>query len=284
MKTPIRGAPLLLLLAVLCAGLASGFAAEEGYVGSETCEACHEETVKKFSRTPHATAPGWSAEKACESCHGPGQAHVDNDDGTGIVRPTTLLPEEASAVCLSCHKEQHSQFGFPQSTHSLSDVSCVDCHNPHSVAVKMIDKGRVELCATCHQAIVGQFDLPRSHPLDDTGDGCAGCHNPHGTKNPRMIRSFSNETCGGCHMDKEGPFLYEHDVSLVDGCRACHTVHGSANRHLLTDARQINLCYKCHPGTQTPGFHSASTFLNEKCAACHTAIHGSNTNEFFLEE
>ncbi len=85
-------------------------------------------------------------------------------------------------------------------------------------------------------------------------------------------------------MDKEGPFLYEHDVSIVDGCRACHTVHGSANRHLLTDARQINLCYKCHPATQTPGFHNASAFLNEKCAACHTAIHGSNTNEFFLEE
>jgi len=70
----------------------------------------------------------------------------------------------------------------------------------------------------------------------------------------------------------------------VDGCKACHQVHGSAGRHLLTHSRQINLCYQCHSGAVTPGFHSAATFLNEKCGACHTAIHGSNTNQFLLEE
>jgi len=284
MRTSIRGAPVVLLLAVSYAGLASGAAAAEGYAGSEACATCHEEKVKEFARTPHATMPGWDAEKGCESCHGPGQTHIDNADGTGIVMPNKLVPKEASDVCLSCHKDQRRQFSFPQSTHSLSDVSCVDCHNPHLTTDKMLPKGRVELCATCHAAIAGQFDLPRSHPLDDRGDGCVACHNPHGTENARMFRDFGNETCTQCHIDKQGPFLYEHDISLVDGCQACHQVHGSSNRHLLTHSRQINLCYQCHPGTQTPTFHSAPGFLNEKCASCHTAIHGSNTNEFFLEE
>jgi predicted CXXCH cytochrome family protein len=70
----------------------------------------------------------------------------------------------------------------------------------------------------------------------------------------------------------------------MDGCRSCHQIHGSPNRHLLTHSRQINLCYECHSGANTPGFHGAEQFLNEKCTACHTAIHGSNTNQLFLEE
>ena len=92
------------------------------------------------------------------------------------------------------------------------------------------------------------------------------------------------DTCTECHMDKRGPFLYNHDVSLVEGCGSCHDPHGSPNRHLLNHARQNNLCYECHPGTTTPSFHSFGRFVGEKCTACHTAIHGSNVNPFFLEE
>ncbi|NIN09987.1 MAG: cytochrome C, partial [Gemmatimonadales bacterium] len=87
-----------------------------------------------------------------------------------------------------------------------------------------------------------------------------------------------------CHFDKAGPFLYDHDVVMVDGCASCHEVHGSPNRHLLKHEPQVNLCYQCHSASVTPGWHSAPRFLNEKCTACHTAIHGSNTNPFFLEE
>jgi predicted CXXCH cytochrome family protein len=89
--------------------------------------------------------------------------------------------------------------------------------------------------------------------------------------------------CGQCHFEKSGPFVYEHDTTFVDGCAACHQVHGSTNRHLLRHEMQINLCYECHSAVHTPGFHSASQYASQKCTTCHAAIHGSNTNQSFLE-
>ena len=270
--------------ALLAGGMVGGAPPEGETVGSDTCAGCHEETVAAFQKTSHANAPGWKQKQSCESCHGPGAAHAESGDPAQIIRPQSLAPEEASEQCLTCHTEQKGQVGFKKSMHSMNEVGCVDCHSPHLTTVKMLRGGGIELCANCHQAIVGQFDLPRSHPLSDFDSGCANCHDPHGASNRRMLRKAGNDTCASCHIDKAGPFLFNHDVSIVDGCRACHQVHGSPNRHLLTQARQINLCYQCHPGTTTPSWHSASNFLNEKCTACHTAIHGSQTHEFFLEE
>lgn len=250
----------------------------------EACADCHLDVDAQFQMTAHATAPGWNAAQACSSCHGPGEAHSESTDPADIVRPSTLDPLAASEICLSCHKIKHSGFQFGQSIHKMSDVSCIDCHDPHSTADQMLPKGGVDLCATCHETILAEFRLARSHPLSDSDAGCANCHNPHGSKNVRSLGTFGNEACGACHFEKAGPFLYYHDVTNIDGCRSCHRVHGSPNRHLLTDTRQINLCYRCHSAAFTPGFHSAATFVNEKCTACHTAIHGSNTNPFFLEE
>src|ERR1035438_7586962 len=56
------------------------------YVGSETCKTCHEDMpskgfFKNFEDSPHFVTtlddkkrPEWHG---CESCHGPGKAHVD---------------------------------------------------------------------------------------------------------------------------------------------------------------------------------------------------------------
>ena len=92
------------------------------------------------------------------------------------------------------------------------------------------------------------------------------------------------QTCESCHFEKVGPFVYDHGTLLPDGCASCHEVHASTNRHLLRHDSQVNLCYECHNANVTPGWHSASRFVNQKCSACHSAIHGSNTNQFFLED
>ena len=39
--------------------------------GTETCAACHEDTVKAFMNTPHS-----KSEQGCEGCHGGGKAHA----------------------------------------------------------------------------------------------------------------------------------------------------------------------------------------------------------------
>src|SRR5438552_3954767 len=52
------------------------------YVGSQTCQMCHEDIFNGFQKNPHQVVEadkkrGW-ATKACESCHGPGSKHAES--------------------------------------------------------------------------------------------------------------------------------------------------------------------------------------------------------------
>ena len=65
----------------------------------------------------------------------------------------------------------------------------------------------------------------------------------------------------------------------LEGCGSCHEPHGSANRHLLLYQQVAQLCYQCH--AVTPASHVQPSYRD--CTRCHTAIHGSNSQAFFLE-
>src|SRR2546421_110991 len=69
-------------------------------VGSESCKNCHEDQFNNFAHTPHAklaNEKSWQGKVVgCESCHGPGKAHVDVinaaiDAGTD---PTTIKKDD----------------------------------------------------------------------------------------------------------------------------------------------------------------------------------------------
>ena len=72
----------LLALSTAARG-AEGSAAESARVGSEACLACHD--APAHSLTHYGASPGVAD---CESCHGPGKAHVEaGGDATKIVNP-----------------------------------------------------------------------------------------------------------------------------------------------------------------------------------------------------
>jgi len=252
---------------------------------TSVCAVCHEDVVAAFARTAHARASGWDPETGCQSCHGPGEEHIDaGGDPEKIIRPWLLSRTESSAACLTCHARQEALFRWGQAVHALHEVGCLDCHDPHRAVDNLLVSGSLELCSGCHTAAAAQFDMPRAHPLEVRGEACTACHDPHGARSLRTDRVGSTRTCERCHFEKAGPFVYDHGTILVDGCASCHEVHGSTNRHLLRHDSQVNLCYECHNANVTPGWHSAARFVNQKCTACHEAIHGSNTSQFFLEE
>ena len=111
---------------------------ENGYVGSSSCQPCHEEQYKSFetyARKSHSfesvqkMAKGLTPEEikdcyschttgygepsgfvskqktpelknaGCESCHGPGRLHIETQDPHNILREVTLK------VCQKCHTE-----------------------------------------------------------------------------------------------------------------------------------------------------------------------------------
>jgi predicted CXXCH cytochrome family protein len=73
-------------------------------------------------------------------------------------------------------------------------------------------------------------------------EGCAACHTPHGSANPKMLkRPQVRQLCIECHSSI--------------------TVQAAPD---------------------VPSFHNQSVLRYQNCTICHAAIHGSNTNKDFF--
>ncbi len=71
------------------------------YVGSTTCQMCHEDIFNAFQKNPHAVVEtdkkrGWET-KACESCHGPGSKHADSASAADIKQRASRTTSTSSA-------------------------------------------------------------------------------------------------------------------------------------------------------------------------------------------
>ena len=59
------------------------------YIGSEACKTCHPDVWSKFYRNPHFKSLSNGKEPpehtGCESCHGPGGAHVAAHGGKATI-------------------------------------------------------------------------------------------------------------------------------------------------------------------------------------------------------
>src|SRR6188508_2183579 len=84
------------------------------YVGEEKCLECHEDQGKGYHGSPHGRAKNLrtpAAKNTCESCHGPGKAHVDAD-GDGYINDfTKMAPRKVSETCTTCHaRSEHNNW------------------------------------------------------------------------------------------------------------------------------------------------------------------------------
>ena len=99
----IRTAIVLLALGIVKVPTSAQQGAE--YVGSETCQACHEDIHAAFQKDPHAVVDtdkkrGWET-RACESCHGPASKHVESASADDIRNPAKLGAAKADESCLA---------------------------------------------------------------------------------------------------------------------------------------------------------------------------------------
>jgi DmsE family decaheme c-type cytochrome len=267
------------------------------YVGTDTCKTCHADLYKEWETTPHyktlLDTHAGAAKQGCEGCHGPGSEHVAS--GGQTPPPYDFLKMTAKQTanrCLTCHQSHHEQLNFSTSVHLRNDVTCTDCHSPHHSTDKqfLLVKQEPQLCFSCHREIQPLFRMPFHHKVNEGMVKCSDCHNPHGTFGQKQLRTASARdiVCFKCHVDKQGPFVFEHMPVKTDGCMDCHVPHGSPNPHLLRYANVNQLCLQCHtvssfshaPGT--PSFHNQAAKY-QACTMCHTQIHGSNVSDIFFQ-
>jgi predicted CXXCH cytochrome family protein len=112
-------------------------------------------------------------------------------------------------------KEEVYVYGsFLQSKMFVAGVNCLDCHDKHTMKLKVEGNG---LCLQCHGAEVYNVKSHHQHEDNSTGAQCANCHMPenrymgvddrrdHSFKSPRPDLSLTFDTpnaCTKCHDDK----------------------------------------------------------------------------------
>jgi DmsE family decaheme c-type cytochrome len=266
------------------------------YVGSETCMECHEESYDSYMKNYHAVkgdprTPG--AKQECESCHGPGAIHAEEEGEGPIISlsPKSATPvEEKNAPCLRCHTKGKLVL-WHGSTHEGRGLSCSNCHNPHQEYPKGFSKPtQTEVCTQCHKRIRAELLRQSHHPIREGKMECSDCHNSHGTIADKLVDAqYGSLKCFECHANLRGPLLWEHPP-VVENCLTCHTPHGSPRTPLLK-AKMPYLCQRCHSNVGHPSqlqARSASEsgqsvyrVLNNRgfyraCLNCHVQVHGSN--------
>jgi len=291
----------------------------DDYVGSETCATCHEDRDKEFKQTAHSRLlheKSWKGKVVgCESCHGPGKAHVEGGGDKSKIRTFQgETSKQVSDTCLNCHSGREEHSNFIRGEHWRNDVGCTDCHSTHGgpsganraasnafVAsanaekpgfenTKMLKGSEQQLCLKCHTEQKHQFTQPFHHKVLEGAMKCSDCHNPHGGFEAKQGRlsAGADAACVKCHADKQGPFAFEHAPVKTEGCASCHTPHGSANPRMLNTPAVAQLCLTCHStshgvgGAEPAGPAHNLAVQYRDCTACHTKIHGSHTSPVFM--
>jgi hypothetical protein len=152
---------MLMLMAIVASGIASPVYAQRG----SRCAECH------FANMTDVPSPAFLGDwdrsaharegVACDRCHG-GNPWTDHpiEAHRGVLsaadRRSPIHPENLSATCASCHRDDAAAFGQSRHQALLAD-----------------DDRRGPTCVTCH----GAMRARRPSPIDLEAQ-CASCHTP----------------------------------------------------------------------------------------------------------
>jgi predicted CXXCH cytochrome family protein len=147
----------VLLLVLLCATAAAATPqhtpdekdSSRRYAGSEACRVCHDELYTPLQETAHAQLfkKGPGPDEGCETCHGPGQGHVDSNGDRGkILTYTDMSKEAVREHCGRCHVVSGDK------PHVAKGVGCLSCHSIHHFQEKkaLLVLPANRLCQKCH--------------------------------------------------------------------------------------------------------------------------------------
>jgi hypothetical protein len=203
-------------------------------------------------------------------------------------------------LCMACHDGTNGspelESNYASNKHSqVPDVSCTSCHDPHNPGTKenpnslhttykkaSTASGQVNdfsLCFTCHnkdkdvnikqyyenETLVGESGHNITSSIDSGSElngqiPCAECHETHGSKNIKMLRT----NLGNVKVD-DSKQLYESESKSWD------------------DAEERSFCLKCH-NNSVEIYGKTSTFKDknalglilghqpddkQSCASCH---------------
>lgn len=180
--------------------------------------------------------------------------------------------------CLICH----SALQRADVVHPALQMGCASCHVavdatrfPHKFTnnlPKGLSAEQPGLCYGCHDR--GRFTKKTVHMA--LSMGCTTCHDPHLSKDQRLLKSALPELCYGCHDSKAFSGKKAVHMPVMAGmCTSCHNPHSTDTGRLLL-SEPPELCYGCHDKTRfTNKFIHAPVGMG-MCTMCHTPHQSDN--------
>ena len=209
---------------------------KDGYVGDDTCVACHEGEGKRLATTLHGRAqnvrtPAGNANQSCETCHGPGKEHSETGDKTKIRVFTAIAPRAASDVCVGCHNQPgHAIAATPErAVNEMMAAGSIPAAVPfvHREAVKALKAGNSATLRDFYQRERPDVFAAQRSAIEQAVSAVDDFYG-------RTVFPAMNVTFG----------TYPNNIGHVDspGCFRCHD-----DDHKTTDGRKIGQdCETCH--------------------------------------
>jgi predicted CXXCH cytochrome family protein len=168
---------------------------------AQVCQSCHEETGKNQAGTAWSVGHPPVAEGRCRECHQPHSSEAPY-----------LLKGRMPSLCLTCHSDliTAEEAASAQSQHrDFEEGSCQACHHVHGSDTGALLKpgsGGV-ICLDCHPAArtkhhtFGRAEIIAALEGKTVGPNlCLLCHDPHFSRNARLLRDRQGTACRACHQ------------------------------------------------------------------------------------
>jgi predicted CXXCH cytochrome family protein len=224
------------------------------------CEDCH--TAGPYGNPPGNDIDdgGWAStgdtryeDVQCESCHGPGETHVD---APGLFQPEASAVVDTSFNCGECHRDTH---------HPFVEEWLV---SPHANVVSFA--AAREECEACHkgQGTIQLWDSNANYEEKDSPDPlavvCVVCHDPHGSPNDAQLRqpienvAIEAHLCAQCHNrraipdpgDSHGLEPHAPETELLQGTAGWFPPGSQIGQDTIAvthgSLRNPRLCAGCH--------------------------------------
>jgi hypothetical protein len=176
----------------------------------------------------------------CESCHGPGAAHMSNN---GSLEDAMMVTDINAENCAYCHDDGHyhvfpDQWNYSKHanpTAPYTRASCAPCHNGRGF-IDFVDGGKTGLSE----------DVDKNNQIT-----CATCHDPHDVTNSHQLRTLDNVLNNGQNANVGGYGVL---------CMNCHKSRRDGVEYVEEYLDHLSSHYGPHHGPQADMLYATNTY------------------------
>ena len=234
--------------------------------GVVDCETCHNDglaSISELTLPSGVVHPVVGVEAACMTCHQGRAAGATVENATASKPDDTVdaelrfvNPHYATAAASWLGGYGGAGYHYPGKTysgrffHARPVASCVSCHNPHSLEVK------VETCATCHDAETPEAIRIRKQSYDGSGKLSVGIRSDIAANAQLLMETlvtYTGEVAGTALVFEPH---YPYFFADANGDGVADQVDGSSVNYAAWTPRSLKAAYNWKLVTADPGIYA----------------------------